>query len=329
VQPFAVMEKMTALDTSKKILFYRDFHGFSGGHLKLRNYFDHINCIPGFRAQIHFSADSAWGADNPWNDMRDQVLPQWQPELADCLFLAGLDWLMLDPAQRDDSPLPIINLIQGLRHADPSDPRYPLLRHPAVRICVSREVEMAISATGQVNGPIWTIPNGIDLAALPAAPAWEQRGNAILIVGLKNQQLARDVAAGLQELGAAAELLLEPLPRQDFLERLAQAKVAVLLPLEREGFYLPALEAMALGCIVVCPDCVGNRTFCQTGINCHFPDYRADTIARAALLAHGMDAGARTAMLAAAAQTAQQHSLEQERASLHQLLMNMPMATSE
>lgn len=311
---------MPEAPTSKQFLFFRDFHSFTGGHLKVRNYFDHINRIPGYHAQIHFSPDSTWGADNPWNDLRDEVLPQWQPEQADYLFLAGLDWLRLEPAQRDDPPAPVINLVQHVRHADPGDPRYPFLRHPAVRICVSREVASAIRATGQVNGPVWTIPNGIDLAALPAGPAWEKRGSPILIAGLKNPPLAREIASQLHDLGLAAELILEPLLRRDYLARLAQARVAVLLPHEREGFYLPALEAMALGCIVVCPDCVGNRSFCQAETNCHFPAYRAGAITQAALRAKQMNANARANMLAAAALTARSHGLGRERALLRHLL---------
>ena len=46
---------------------------------------------------------------------------------------------------------------------------------------------------------------------------------------------------------------------------MARARVTVLVPNPKEGFYLPALEAMALGTIVVCPDCVGNRSFCVAG----------------------------------------------------------------
>lgn len=311
---------MGAINHNKKVLFYRDFTGFSGGHLKVRNYFDHINHMPGFQAQIFFSPDSVWGSENPWNEMRSAVLPQWQPECSDYLFLAGLDWLRLDPAQRDAPPVPVINLIQHVRHADPHDQRYPFLRHPALRICVSREVEMVIRATGQVNGAIWTIPNGIDLGTPSGERASGRRGGATLIAGLKNPQLARTLAVRLQAAGIEAELLLEALPRKHFLARLAQAEVALLLPCEREGFYLPALEAMALGCIVVCPDCVGNRSFCHAGINCYRPAYGVDALVDCALQACRMDAVARSAMLGAAAQTARSHSLEQERAALHQLL---------
>jgi glycosyltransferase involved in cell wall biosynthesis len=47
-----------------------------------------------------------------------------------------------------------------------------------------------------------------------------------------------------------------------------QAKITVFLPYrDIEGFYMPALEGMALGTLVVCPDCIGNRSFCLPGYN--------------------------------------------------------------
>jgi glycosyltransferase involved in cell wall biosynthesis len=66
---------------------------------------------------------------------------------------------------------------------------------------------------------------------------------------------------------------------------MARARVTVHLPLRREGAYLPALESMALGSLVVCPDCVGNRSFCRDGETCLVPARRERAIAERALLA--------------------------------------------
>jgi GT2 family glycosyltransferase len=46
-----------------------------------------------------------------------------------------------------------------------------------------------------------------------------------------------------------------------------QATVTIMASLH-EGFCLPALEAMATGCPLVCTDMHGNRDFCQDGYNC-------------------------------------------------------------
>ena len=52
--------------------------------------------------------------------------------------------------------------------------------------------------------------------------------------------------------------------------------MTLFLPNETEGFYLPALEGMALGTIVVCPDCVGNRSFCLPQVNAFRPAFHFD-----------------------------------------------------
>jgi GT2 family glycosyltransferase len=46
-----------------------------------------------------------------------------------------------------------------------------------------------------------------------------------------------------------------------------QATILVQASLH-EGFCLPALEAMAAGCVLICTDMHGNRDFCQDGKNC-------------------------------------------------------------
>jgi Glycosyl transferases group 1 len=46
------------------------------------------------------------------------------------------------------------------------------------------------------------------------------------------------------------------------------ADVFLATPLVEEGFYLPGLEAMAAGAIVLSPDVGGNRAYCEFGENC-------------------------------------------------------------
>ena len=54
------------------------------------------------------------------------------------------------------------------------------------------------------------------------------------------------------------------------------ADVFLATPLEQEGFYLPGLEAMAAGAIVLTPDVGGNRTYCHFGENCLLVDWEAE-----------------------------------------------------
>jgi len=302
------------VSADRVLLFRRDYHGLTGGHLKVRHYFGHAAHSRRFQPRIYFTPESLLGAGNPWHGVEPPPLSRWSPAEAAVLFLAGLDW----EAVPDPAPAPVINLIQGVRHGDPGDPRRPFLARPAVRICVSHEVASAIEATGIVNGPVHVIPNGLDLGDLPAAAPF--RDVPVVIAGMKNPPLARALEERLRRAGIRAECLVDPVPRAEFLGRLARAVVAVTLPVEREGFFLPALEAMAVGAVVVCPDCVGNRGFCRDRETAFRPAYGLDEVAAATITAVRQQPDAAEAMRRAAAAEVRRHGLEAERLAFLRIL---------
>lgn len=312
----------SAISRAKRtVLFYRDFQGFTGGHLKVWHYFNHVQYSPQYQAHIAFSAATHWDDSNPWLALRGQALPTWQPERADVLFIAGMDWGILSPAQRQVPPRPVINLIQHVRHADPEQALYAYLEHRAIRICVSAPVAQALQASSRVNGPILTINNGLDCGEFPPVVAdWAARQIDLLIVGIKQPALALDISQHLQGLPQRIEVLTTPIARADFLQRLGNSKIALLLPHVTEGFYLPALEGFALGTLVICPDCVGNRSFCRPAENCLQPPYSITSLVAALHHALHMTAEQRCAMQQAAQRTAQQHSLAQERQAFLEIL---------
>ena len=119
------------------------------------------------------------------------------------------------------------------------------------------------------------------------------------------------------------EALIHPIPRPAFLELLGNARIALFLPHATEGFYLPALEGFALGTLVICPDCIGNRTFCLPGENCLQPPYTAESLLHAIQQALHMTPQERLALLEAARRMAQQHSLLEERRSFLELLQQI------
>jgi glycosyltransferase involved in cell wall biosynthesis len=301
----------------KLILFHRDFRAFTGGHLKVWNYFNHVAASPVYEPRIAFSHESKWDETNPWFGLTS-LITEWQPEQADLLFLAGTDWRVLPAAERAKFAKRIINLIQHPRHAEPGSELRGFLKNRAVRICVSREVAEAINATGEVNGPVLVIPNGIDLDAIPDPPA--TRKIDIFISGFKAPELAREVYAALKGKVPNMLCLTERLPRPEYLAHLSGAKIAVVLPRPREGFFLPAIEAMACGAIVVCPDCVGNRGFCEDKVNCFRPRYDRDAIVSATNAARHLSETKRTAMREGAKATVGEHSLAAERESFLKIL---------
>jgi glycosyltransferase involved in cell wall biosynthesis len=300
-----------------RILFHRRYQRFQGGHLKVWDYFQHVASSGLAEPRIFFEPDSVWDATNPWAGARGAVEPRWDPEAADALFLAGIDWESLPPERRGDWPRPVINLIQHVRHADPGHPLFQFLSHRAFRICVSAEIEAALRATGRVNGPLATIPNGIDFSLLPA-PAIP-RDIPLLIAGLKNPALAELLAARFAPV-TPARTVTTRIPRPEFLGLVARSETTLFLPGTTEGFYLPALEGMALGTTVICPDCVGNRSFCLDAENCFRPPYLAEALEEATRRALALPAPERDHLRAAAAATARRHDLGTERSTFLALL---------
>lgn len=304
----------------RTVLFRRRFKKLRGGHIKVRDYIDHVAAHPGFRARLWLTPDSK--RDDPlWRGLDDVIVERWDPAEADILALAGLDWRSLTPDQRAAPPCPVLNLVQHTRHADPAEERYGFLGHPATRVCCSPQVEEAIRATGRVNGEVMTIPYGID----PALWGYESRERDVDVVvcGSKRPAMAAEIGATLRKAGHTVVVLDGIVPRVEFLDTLARGRVAVFLPNDGEGFYLPALESMAMGIPVVCPALGGLQSFLVDGENALTPPCEAAPLADAArgVLAHS-DAD-RRARLAAAAEVARRHSPEAERRAVHGLLESM------
>lgn len=320
---------LTIREHTRSVWFYRSFHPVTGGYVKHSNYFGHVLRMPGFAPRITFGKEPAdesqacefqrrWPAPGGPD-------PRWEPGPRDVLFLAGVDWRYLDECDLGSLPNPRINLVQGVRHAHEGTELYGFLSRKAIRICVSQAVVDAVSATGRTNGPVLAIPNGIDVAPVcPAdedvAAAHEARPRSMAIVGYKQPDLARALSRRLDEEGVEHLLLLEFLPRSRYLDLLAESRIAVCLPHEEEGFYLPALEGMALGCIVVTTDCIGSSGYCRHDENCLVAGYDVESLSGATKRALDMAARERGRLLRHARNTAAGYTLDAERVRFHAVL---------
>jgi glycosyltransferase involved in cell wall biosynthesis len=172
-------------------------------------------------------------------------------------------------------------------------------------------VAAAVEAAGS-NGPTVVIPNGIDVPIAETSP-FRARPIDLFIAGMKQAELAKEVAAALVAPDRVIVTLTDRVPRDAFLAAMRRARVTLFLPHKEEGFYLPALEGMAAGTVVVCPDCVGNRSFCLPGINAFRPIYRLEDLVAATNAALSLSALAAAALTDSAGITVRQHSLEAER----------------
>jgi hypothetical protein len=304
---------------AKTVLFFRDVRRFSGGHLKIWDYYNHVRAMPDYVPYVRFAGETVWNESNPWSRAQGTERRRNRTVKPDMFFLGALDWLKLSPPERDGA-VPIINLIQHVRHAEPETPRYRFLSRRAIRICVSDEVAQAIVATGRVNGPVLTIPLGIDLGELPAPDRSLRRDVDVLVLAKKRPDLGERIGRSLERPGRKVELIAHQVPRAELLERFRRARVTVFLPHPTEGFYIPPLEGMALGTIVVCPDCVGNRSFCLPGSNCFFPDYSEDDVVQAAEAALQAPDKLVDRLIERGFETAGAHNLTEERASFMRIL---------
>ena len=299
-----------------RMLFHRDFRQYTGGHGKVWDYFNHALAL-GWDARVYLSPQSRRDASNPWLAYPERIEQHWQPMAADVLFLAGMDWQALADA---DAGRPVINLIQALRHAD-DDPALPLrqyLARPATRICVSAPIAEAIAATGLVNGRVEVIPAALDLPpGIRALPPAQRRG--VLILATKQRALGQALAETLAANGLETQLILDDIPRPSLGRAMAAAAQVICLPMPREGFYLPGLEAMALQAPLLMPDAVGNREYAQDGVNCLMPAASVDALRAASLQLLGQPALAAT-LVENGVQTAARHTLHAERAAFAKLL---------
>ena len=290
----------------RTVLFVRRLQEFSGGHLKVFDYLGHAASASWLAPRLYLAP----GSDEAL--ARSLTPPGVEPAgalaQADLYFVAGLDWALFDEAGLDLSDAPVVNLIQHVWHAHEGNPRRQYLSRPALRICVSPEVAAAIAPLA--NGPVLTIPNGVDLQRLTNAAATP--APRVFIGGLKNPGEAKACAAALTAAGAEVDLCLQPIARDAYLARMVACQVSVLLPNPLEGFYLPALEAMALGSVPVVPDCVGARSFCLDGVNCRVPAYRTEAICAAAVRLL-RDEDARRRLRREGFATAAGHGLQRER----------------
>ena len=327
-----IIRKATAISSggfrSRTVFFYRDYIRLFGGHVKHSHYFDHVLRTPGFARKIVFSdqpleASQALERSALWPGDEAE---RFEPDARDVFFLEGIDWLYLIENGLDSLPNPKINLIQNFLHARQDTERYRFLAYRAIRICVSQEVNDAISATGRVNGPIITIPNGTDVT--PVKPerdlaVFMARPRPVTIVGYKRPELALALSRSLNEKQIAHPPATEKIERRRFIDRLVESRIAVCLPHPEEGFYLPALEAMSAGCIVVTLDCTGNRGFCRHEENCFIAESCIDSLLDMVNRALSMSACDYEKMTLAARNTITEHSLDTERKRFQAVLANV------
>jgi hypothetical protein len=207
---------------------------------------------------VYFTPDSDPEGGRLWLDVTpDRVLSAFDVSEFDACFVAGRDWHWL-PA---NGLPPVVNLVQHVKHGDANDPRHEYLQRAATRVCVSTAVKDAIER--QANGETFTVRAGIPLSLFRPAPI--RRRNSVAVLATKQQSFGKELVEALRQRGAEVTLIDRALPREQFASLLGRSEIFVGLPNEREGLYLPGVEALASGCGLVCADAMGNAEYCRRG----------------------------------------------------------------
>ena len=297
----------------RRILFVKKSGRMSGGHIKFHDYFAHCIRHPGLEPYIYLAYERTSDAGAIWDADRERIVPTLDLEPYDAVFIDGRDWELLPPSVENNKN--IIHLIQDFRHGDRSDPRFSYLSRRALRICISPELAEAVRP--HACGPVAVIPNGVDTTTFsPAA----KEPSSVLVWARKDRELGKSLRAVLAERGVSVRLLTRPVERREFAKLLAVSDVFVGITKEREGFFLPALEAMSSGCAVVCADAVGNRGYCIDRETCRtasFGDLDDHVRLVQELLA---DRQQLDALRARGLATARAYTLEREQALFHQVV---------
>lgn len=252
--------------TSNKVRFsfYRDYQRYTGGHQKFRDYLEHTACLS--NAECHLYSNNRCSimpglfSDVP-NVLHNNV---YEPEKADVVFLAGMDWKAYLPKRVEGQR--VINLIQHVRHGDKNHPLFKFLEHEALRLCVSEQVRQAILP--YANGECVTIKMGHSIPSINV-----RKDLDLYVLGKKNPNFATAIVkwAETKKINVKADIGL--VTRNSVYENFARARISLVLPNATEGFFLPGIEAMALSERVIVPDCVGNRGYCKKHMNITLCDY--------------------------------------------------------
>lgn len=296
----------------RRLLFSRHFLNYTGGHGKVLDYLGHADAHPAWVAHVGVHPGSV-REGNPFLAHPRSQIGRLAAQADDALLLAGADWEWASP---ESDQRVVFNLIQGIRHGDPDGPLHAHLSRKAIRICVSHAVSEAIRATRLVRGPVHVVPPGLSLPVGLAVPRTGKRG--VFIHAHKQPELGRALADALRGSGWPVDLEPGLVDRASFLARMARAEVAIPLPLAEEGFFLPGLEAMALGTLLIGVDAGGNRDYLLDGENALVTRPDVDAIVRT--LNELPSVERRKAMVRAGLDTAARFSLERERRAFHHLL---------
>lgn len=259
----------------KSISFIRQYHGYTGGHQKVRDYISHFLSF-GWSPSLFLNKSAVTNKDLFDNIPDVFYQEQYIPENSEIVFLAGMDWEHYLPQKQGGKE--VINLIQHVRHADPSQTLFKYLKEPAIRLCVSEAVRDAILP--HANGPCYAIKMGHTFEPIQYQKDWD-----IYILANKQAELGNELTNWFKAQGYRVLLHTSTQEHRQVIEAMAFSRLTIALPHKTEGFYLPGIEAMYYSNMAVVPHCVANKEYYSRYSNLMIPNFSFDSIRLAALSA--------------------------------------------
>ena len=253
----------------KRISFFRQYLGYTGGHQKVRDYLEHFLAM-GWRPSLHVEGQALTNSNLFENIAGVEYQDNYDPSDFDVVFLAGMDWKYFLPHRHSGHT--VINLIQHVRHGDEKEALFKYLREPAIRLCVSQAVKDAIEP--YANGPCHVVKMGHNLPRIKKAVNKVD----LYILANKQPQLGRALASWATEIGYTVKIHTQTTDTQDVHSAMASATITIALPNVTEGFYLPGIEGMWLSDWVIVPDCIANKEYSSKVANITIPSYTLDDI---------------------------------------------------
>ena len=165
----------------------------------------------------------------------------------------------------------VICIVQNVRWANPTFTNgyaIRLLSRPMARIMTNAVVLEAVRPYLNETSMTEVIDLGHDTAFF----ARERNGGLGPRIRVAYTAWKSDVgdrvAERMRDPAFEFRAIRNPVGWEELRELYHWADVFLATPLEEEGFYLPGLEAMAAGAILLSPDAGGNRAYCEFGENC-------------------------------------------------------------
>ena len=170
----------------------------------------------------------------------------------------------------------VISIVQNVRWANPTFTNgyaMRLLSRPMARIMTNDVVLEAVRPYLNETSMTEVIDLGHDTAFF----ARERTAGLAQPIRVAHTAWKSDVgdrvAARIRGPAFEFRAIRDPVGWEELRELYHWADVFLAAPLVEEGFYLPGLEAMAAGAIVLSPDVGGNRAYCEFGENCLRVDF--------------------------------------------------------